>query len=118
MNTLQIILALKAPAVTIEYLIKLFLTSNLPVDSKSKSARWNLSLTTLDLNKVKRIREKTKAHFNVICAMLQVGALRRFFVETGRVSDASKLPKWLWVPFSTGWPGHLAMTKGGMTNHL
>jgi hypothetical protein len=77
-----------------------------------------ISLTMLDLSKVKRIRQATNAHFNTILAMLQVEALRRFFLTTGRISQFSELPKWTWVPSPAGWPGHPAMTEGGMTNHL
>jgi hypothetical protein len=94
----------------------------LPFGKKLKNAKWNLSLTTLDLDKIKRIRNATNAHFNIICSMLQVDALRTHFLESRKVKNVSHLPKWIWVPFPTGWPGHPAMTNEGgedtMTNHL
>jgi hypothetical protein len=94
----------------------------LPFGKKLKNAKWNLSLTNLDLNKIKRIRNATKAPFNIICSMLQVDALRTFFLESKRVENVSRLPKWTWVLFPTALPSHPAMTNRGgghtMTNHL
>jgi hypothetical protein len=109
-------IVLKSPALSIEYILKFALSSKLPLGEKLKDAKWNLSLTTLDLDKIKRIRNVTKAHFNIICSM------RTYFLESKRVENVSYLPRWTWVFFPVGLPGHPAMTNGGggeaMTNHM
>jgi hypothetical protein len=114
------IITLKAPTVLLEYGLKLIVSGRKlsVVECKLEDGHLKniLSLTTLDLNKIQRIRKAANVHFNVIYGILQVEALRRYFIESGKISDSSELTKWIWVPFLTGWPSHPAMTTGGMTN--
>jgi len=83
-----------------------------------RNPKMFLSFATLDLETVKKIKKLGKCHFNTILGVVQVDALRKLFLESGRVNSAKELPSNIYISSAGPWPRHPVMTGKGLGNHL
>jgi hypothetical protein len=122
---LQIKYFLMFPKLALEHALSYQQDGQLPYPDHTPSTHkhlaiaqeWNISFTTLSLEKVKIVRRLAKCHFNTVLMSIELGALRKHCLKYCK-EDENLLPKNAWIPSATAWPGHPAMIRGGMCNHL
>jgi len=108
---LQAALWFKAPSLFINYWRKIAETKDLFYPMQNQDSQWFISLATLDLGDIKKLRRKTSSHFVVLLMSLMVGALRRKLLET---KEESEIPDFIWTANSLPWPNH---PQNSLVNH-
>lgn len=97
-----------------DYVIKVARTPDLFYPLKDRAnAKWFMSFNTLDVEKIKVIRRRTKSHFISVMMALTIGALRRYLRENCK-ARGNALPNHIWTANSLPWPGHPQTT---LVNH-
>lgn len=102
------------PKTLMDYVINVARTPDLFYPLKDRhNANWYMSLNTLNLQKLKDVRRRTKAHFISVMMSLTIGAIRRYLKENSK-DNGESIPNYIWTANSLPWPNHPRST---LVNH-